>query len=311
MNTDLTQRWNHGRAYYQARGRAFDAGRHGVELLDGRTVPAEFIRRHHYSRTFVASRVCVGLFESRGPILAPELVGVAAFSVPSNNDSLPHWAPGLTANDGVNLGRFVLLDHVPYSAETWFLTRAFRVLRAQLPEIFVVLSYSDPMARRDEEGRVLTPGHFGAVDQRKDALHLGRTKPRYVYFDARGCMVDDRSLGKVRALDRDDPRKSKGGASYARHLLTLGAPNRRMLESHTDWLTRALRDGPFRKVKHPGNIAYLFGADGTGTIAEAVLLKQGARRIPAGVLAAGALPAAPYPTRAAIVPVLSQPSEAA
>jgi hypothetical protein len=300
VDTDHAQRWREGRAYYQERGRAFVAERYGVELLPGRKTAAAFVRTHHYLRSFVASRVCVGLYESRGPFFAPELVGVAAFSVPGSQASLPRWAPGLTADDGVNLGRFVLLDHVPYSAETWFLTRAFRVLRAVLPEIWVVLSYSDPLARNDEDGRVLTPGHFGAIYQRKEALHLGRTEPHYCHFDARGCMVDDRSLSKVRALDRDDKRKSKGGAAYARHLITRGAPARRFLESHTDWVKRALDEGPFHKVKHPGNFVYLFGADGTGTIEEAALLKQGARKIPAGVLLPGPT-RLPYPTRADLV----------
>lgn len=48
--------------------------------------------------------------------------------------------------------------------------------------------------------------------------------------------------------------------SYAvARLRMFGAEPRRPHESWREWTTRVLRQPPFRRVKHPGNYAYVFG----------------------------------------------------
>lgn len=278
-----TQRWRERRESFRVRGEAFRPGDFGVEIIPGDSTARDFVVRHHYSAAYPSTSVRVGLFASRGPVFAPELVGVATFGTGVSQESIPRWAPGLTAHDGLQLGRFVLLDEVPFNAETWFLTRAFAVLREARPALRVVLSYSDPMPRRDDAGRQVSPGHVGSIYQAKGALFVGRTDPETKWLDARGCVLDGRSLAKVRALDKGGPR-SKGGASFAGHLRALGAPARRPHEAWTGWVKRITwgGEGPFAALRHPGNLAYLFGANG--------LAFQGRDALPAG-----ALPAAPYP----------------
>src|SRR5262249_12907724 len=107
------QRWNHGRDRWRPAGEVFDPSRYGVETIDSDRVAREFIETHHYSGSYPAARLRVGLYE-----LGTGLVGVAVFSVPMNARTIAKYF-GLEQNAGVELGRFVLLDHVKANAETW------------------------------------------------------------------------------------------------------------------------------------------------------------------------------------------------
>ena len=129
-------------------------------------------------------------------------------------------------------------------------------MSAGLRGVRVVLSYSDPMARSTEDGQVVTPGHVGAIYQAKGARYVGMTGPRWQHLDARGRTVADRGLSKIRNGER-------GWEAAAQGLVARGAPGRLLHEPPVSWLERALRDGPFRRVRHPGQHVYLFAPDGT------------------------------------------------
>src|SRR3546814_4630119 len=86
---------------------------------------------------------------------------------------------GLTHfNSGAELGRLVLSDDVEGNGETFFLSRAFKLLRQEKPEIISILSYADPMRRIGPAGDVIMPGHVGRAYQCFGAAYRGRTKPR-------------------------------------------------------------------------------------------------------------------------------------
>ena len=260
--TDRTQRWRERREAFRRRGEAFDPSGFGVELLDRHATAREFVTRHHYSGSWPSVSVCVGLYRRR-LFFAPELVGVCTFGTGASQKSIPRWT-GVPADEGLQLNRLVLLDEVPFNAETWTLARAFAILQADRPRVRAVLSYSDPVPRRDEAGVVTMPGHVGAAYQAKGARYVGLSDPELKWLDARGCLLDGRSLSKVRALDTGDPVKSKGGAAYARTLLALGAQPRRPHETWTRWVERITRggEGPFTPLRHPGNHVYVFDPAG-------------------------------------------------
>lgn len=243
--TVACQRWLFRSSRYRPAGEVIDPTRYGVDLIDERPAK-EFVERHHYSGSFPAARCRVGLFRGR------ELVGVAVFSEPPSSKVMPKWLPHLGhRSQGVELGRFVLLDDVPGNGETWFLARAFREVRTALPDVRALVSFSDPMPRHTDEGRTVMPGHVGTIYQAHGGRHIGRTNPRTLYLDRTGRIVSPRAMSKLRTGDR--------GAAYAyRQLLAMGAPARRPLESGRDYLRRALAEGPFRKVRHPGNYAYVW-----------------------------------------------------
>lgn len=261
------QRWRRRRASYRPQGEPIDPSRYGVELLDEATA-RRFVTEHHYSASYPAARLRVGLYRSGGAPGA-QLVGVAVFSVPMQSAAITRHA-GVDVGAGVELGRFVLLDEEPANAETWFLRRAFRHLRAELPQTRAVIAYADPMPRHTANGEQVKPGHVGIIYRAFNGRLVGRSSPRRLLLAADGRAISGRSLTKL--------RKGERGQAYAeRQLAEMGAPARRSGEDGGDYVRRALASGAFRAVPHPGNLVYAWPLDG-----EAAAVMPPCRRI-AGV----------------------------
>ena len=143
----------------------------------------------------------------------------------------------------------VLLDAVPGNGESWFLGRCFRLLRQLLPEVQGVLSYCDPLERRDAQGHVVKRGHIGTVYKAFNGRYAGRSAARTLLLSADGRSVNERTLSKIRLGEQ--------GAGYAiRQLQALGAPAPRPGEAGPAYVARAVSEGGFRKVRHPGNLAF-------------------------------------------------------
>ena len=266
------QRWGGGREAWRPAGELVDVSRFDVETIP-EDVAKAFVTRHHYSGSYPAASCRVGLFRRElGHVR--ELAGVAVFSVPPQAAAIRRW----TGTDaGLELGRFVLLENVEGNGETFFLSQAFRVLAEEKPGISAVLSYADPMVRLTAEGRIVTPGHVGTIYQAHNGRHVGRSEARWSYFDRDGRIVSRRALSKVRGDEIG------AGGAYA-GLLAQGAPERRPFEEGAAYVARVLAEAPWTRIRHPGNLAYVWGV-GAG--------KRAARR---------ALPEAlPYPKRDAVV----------
>lgn len=236
------QRWRKGRESYRPRGEPIDTTKYGVEKID-RDTAKEFVVAHHYEHSFPAQRSCHGLFRA-----GAGLVGVAVFSQPMNVATLPKY---LNPAVGAELGRLVLLDDVPANGESWFLGRCFRALRTRPDDFGGIVSFSDPVQRTSEAGHVVKPGHFGTIYQAFNGRYVGRGKPGTLILDPAGRVVSARGLAKLRNGERGD------AAVYAR-LIAAGAPKRRAGEKATAYVKRALATGPFRRLKHPGNFAYVW-----------------------------------------------------
>lgn len=244
--TERCLRWSNRRFRYRPAGEVIDAGRYGVEPID--EAPAKsFVIEHHYSGSFPAARYRVGMFE-RVPFQRNRLVGVAVFSVPMAQTVIPKYLD-LEAARGVELGRFILTDDVPANGESWFLARAFRHLRRDLPQIAGVVSFCDPVPRFDGAGREVKRTHTGVIYRSHNARSAGSTLPRTVLLMPNGQAVSGRTLSKIRTGER--------GHDYARRqLLEAGAPHRCLGEDARAWLQRLQREGFFRSIRHPGNLAF-------------------------------------------------------
>lgn len=240
------QRWRDRRDSYRPAGEVIDPSALGVERVEEREA-RPFVERHHYSGSYPAARLSVGLYRTRRWFV-PELCGVAVFSVPCQAASIPAWL-GVEPAHGVELGRFVLLDDVAANGETFFLARAVAALKATLPEVRAVLSYSDPLPRASVDGRVTCAGHVGTIYQAANAAYLGRSAARWLYLDRDGRTVSERALSKIRNGER-------GWEGAARGLDAAGAPARHFGEEPAAWLARVLASGVFRRVQHPGNHTY-------------------------------------------------------
>lgn len=252
-------RWRERRQRHRPAGEPFAAARHGVEVLD-RSAARDFVARHHYARTCPPGRLSVGLYRSRrahvrGLSMGAELVGVAVFSVPMQPAAGRLLAPDLEPSAVVELGRLVLLDHVEGNGESFLVGRALRLLAELRPEVRLVVSYSDPVIRRDAAGVATLPGHVGTIYQATNARYTGRSEPRTVWLAPDGTSLSGRSLTKLR-------KGEAGAAPYADLLRAYGAPRQRHGESSRAWVARALAEGPFRALPHPGCHRYGWRLDG-------------------------------------------------
>lgn len=234
------QRWLFRRESYRPAGETINPDRYRVEPLE-RNPAKEFVESHHYSGSYPADRFRAGLF------CGGRLVGAAIFSVPVNNNSIPFWT-GCKPEHGAELGRFVLLDSEPSNAETWFLSRAFRLLRDCKPEIRGIIAYSDPLERYNEStGELVKPGHVGTIYQAHNGAYVGRSSAETLILAPSGVVINRRTLGKIRG--------NECGKEYAiEQLIRHGCPAPWSDESGVDYVTRATAG--LRRVRHPGNFVY-------------------------------------------------------
>lgn len=241
----LSKRWRDREQRWIAPGALFNPKLYAVDVITDKQAKP-FCVQQHYSGSYPAARLAVGLFRYT------RLVGVAVFSVPMNECVIPKYT-ALEARQGAELGRFVLQDKVPFNAESWFLARARRALAEHKPEIEAFVSYADPLARW--AGQLLVkPAHYGTIYQASNATYVGRATARTIVLAPNGQIVPPRALSKVR-------NQEQGHQYSARLLESLGAPPRQFGEIPADWVKRALQAPGFQRVRHPGNLTYVFGTD--------------------------------------------------
>jgi hypothetical protein len=240
MIVDACQRWRDQRGTYRPAGEAINTARYEVAPITGDSEAKAFVLAHHYSGSYPAARFRHGLY--RGG----QLVGVAVFSVPANNRALS-VLPGEPL-ESVELGRFVLLDDVPANGETWFLGRAFELLRRE--GLVGVVSFSDPSLRHSSDGRLVFGGHVGTIYQAFNGVYRGRSKAETQLLLPDGRVLHRRALSKIRKRDR--------GWKYSAALLeAAGAPGLGLCDPKAwldVWLPRLTR-----ARKHPGNHRYVWG----------------------------------------------------
>lgn len=240
MIVDVCQTWVRRCARWVTRGE-FNPRRYEVApIADDRTARG-FVETHHYSGSYPAARWRFGLYERA------ELVGVAVFSVPVRAEALRP----LPLDAATELGRFVLLDRVPFNAETWFLARVVEQLQGEGLAGFVM--FSDPFPRATAAGEVVFAGHVGGIYRAFNAPLVGRSHPDTVHLLPDGRIFPRRALVKVRKAER-------GWRAAVEQLVAAGAnaPNGTTSEALGAWLGREL-PRITRRVRHPGNWKYAFG----------------------------------------------------
>lgn len=244
------QRWDARREVRRYPDVRIDPAEFGVDLIGEREAKA-FVQAHHYSGSYPAAHCAVGLFRRTG-VAPARLVGVAVFSEGVQSHRAMPLYTGFDRAAGTELGRFVLLPEVAFNGKSWFIRRAFDVLRAAKPHIRVVLSYADPVERLTELGQVIKPGHFGMIYQATNAVFVGPATPRSLYLAPDGRALHPYNFAKaVHGL--------KGAAAAERAILAAGCPPRAPGEDPAAWVARV--KGGLRRLKHPGNFSYVFGLD--------------------------------------------------
>lgn len=190
----LNQRWTNGYDHYRNGAEPIRTADYDVTPIPDDTTARGFVTAHHYSGTYPAARWRFGLYTKA------QLVGVAVFSHPTNDRTITNVFPGVRATDGVELGRFVLLDSVPGNGETWFLARCFDHLRAE--QLAGVVSFSDPARRVNRDGAQVFGGHIGTIYQAHNATYTGRGTARTLKLLPNGQVLSSRAMQKVRSNDQ-------------------------------------------------------------------------------------------------------------
>lgn len=257
----LCERLRERTARHHPSGERLNTSLHTVVRMEHAPARA-FVKLHHYSGAWPAVRRAYGLYcdlrpadvvALKKPAKASDLrlVGVAAFGVPAQTKVLTSLCAGHKA---VELSRLVLVDEVAKNGESWFLTRAMRLVRVDLG-VSAVIAYSDPQPRTTLDGRLVSPGHVGVIYQALGAEYLGRGSPRTHYIDAHGRVLAPRTLSKIRTQER-------GARAAERDLVMRGADVRRPGEAPSDWLRRVRPS--FRRERSPGCHRYLWRWDEKG-----------------------------------------------
>jgi len=206
----------------------------------------EFVLTHHYSGSYPADRLRIGLVDRTDDRLA----GVAVLAVPTNAAVLTGVFPELTPyTESLELARFVLHDSVPANGESWFLARVFASALAH--GLRGLVAFSDPLPRRTRDGTLVVPGHVGYIYQATNAVYTGRGTPRRLLVLPDGRTLNARALAKLRA-------GHTGHAYVTRLLVEHGARPPAPREPVATWLPGALAEAGVRAVAHPGCHRYAF-----------------------------------------------------
>lgn len=243
MSDARSQRWRERREVMVPDSSTIRPADFSVAAID-EAVAKPFVLQHHYSGTFPAARLSVGLF--RGVVLA----GVAVFSVPMNNASIKAHTGLTDPLAGCDLGRFVLLDDVAGNGETWFLSRALRILRAEKPGVLAVVSCADPQPRLTADGVLVKPGHVGQIYKAMSAPYRGRTRARFEHVLPDGRLFSERAISKLRKLET--------GHAYAVDQLVAAGADRPANDNLGAWFEGLVSTGFIDRRRHPGNHVYAF-----------------------------------------------------
>jgi hypothetical protein len=246
MLVNGVQRWRSGRSCYRPAGETIDPRHYEVGSIVGDALAKAFVTAHHYSGSYPAARERFGLFQ------AGKLVGVAVFSIPMAGavlDILP-----CPREQAVELGRFVLVDQVPSNGESWFVARCFELLRGA--GYSGVVSFADPVERRDQAGNVVKRGHIGIIYQGTNGVYTGRSSARTLRLLPDGSVFSDRAASKLRS-------REKGWRYALEQLVAQGARSPRPEEDLTTWLSE-VRATVTTSLRHPGNHRYVWALDRVG-----------------------------------------------
>lgn len=112
-----------------------------------------------------------------------KLAGVLTFgTVPANNARAvcgPEHAASV-----LELTRLALYDWAPANSESWFIGRAFAWLRANRPDVHILLSYADASV-----------GHVGTIYQATNWVYTGRTTGDVYWQCDDGRKLHPRTVG--------------------------------------------------------------------------------------------------------------------
>lgn len=239
ITNNCTQRWKDRRPRFIAPREVINPRDYEIAEISDQTAK-EYVLRTHYSGTYPAARRRFGLFKNGN------LCGAAVFSHPMNDLTITNVFHCKSAKDGLELGRFVLDDEVPYNGESWFLGR----IKERIYKDYVgFVSFSDDTRRTATDGSVYFAGHIGNIYVCSNMSFLGRGYASRLKLLPDGKVLSARTISKIRA--------GETGWRYAAELLTQHGANvcPENAGDRREWLNYWLPQIT-RPLAHPGNLKY-------------------------------------------------------
>jgi hypothetical protein len=137
----------------------------------------EFVKKYHYTGGIKGS-ITYGLFSDY------KLIGVCAFATPSSENVCASVFGIEPKRSVTELHRLVLLDWAPKNSESWFISRALKLLKKDKPFYNAVLSFAD-----------INEGHSGIIYQATNAIYTGTSNKSKFYLDQNGRLRHPRHNG--------------------------------------------------------------------------------------------------------------------
>jgi hypothetical protein len=173
----------------------------------------------------IATRLLLRAAASR--IYRDRLAGVCAFATPSS-EAVCASVFGVEFKRSVTeLHRLVLLDEVRHNAESFFISRAMKLLKQDRPYYSAVLSFADS-----------TQGHRGTIYQATNALYCGMTGRSRFFYDETGRLRHPRQNGVNITLQMAKERGWTGVMREAKYRYLFILPTNK--RDRKAWLARLL-----------------------------------------------------------------------
>jgi len=137
----------------------------------------DMIVKHHYSHKWTSCRYTLGIFYQTDnehqffDEKDEKLAGVAIYGYPVGRSAPKSISPELKEEEVLELTRLFIFDDYGKNTESVTLSKTFKWLRENVPEIKVLVSYSDP-----------EQGHLGTIYQATNWIYQGnkiRIMPNY------------------------------------------------------------------------------------------------------------------------------------
>lgn len=150
-----------------------------IKLLTDKDMARKFIETNHYSH-----KIPQAIKYRFGMYCDGTLLGIAIFSIPSNQYGVTSVFSDVTQHIGIELSRVYTVDDTPKNFESDCLAQVFRYLKTNSPYL-VVISYADPNF-----------GHVGYLYQALNGIYLGKTSSEVRYISPEGALITRRGLGR-------------------------------------------------------------------------------------------------------------------
>lgn len=142
-------------------------------------VAKEYIIANHYTHGCHNSpSPCYGLFDKE------KLIGVLMFATPCSEAVRSSVFGKGYENWVTELHRLHILDVTPKNTESWFISRCFKLLKQDKPEIRAIISFSDS-----------TQGHEGIIYRATHFYYCGTSRVATFYLDSSGRLHHPRQNG--------------------------------------------------------------------------------------------------------------------